>query len=430
MSWSTANIISQDYLHLTKRVGAIAISQLPLQYMLALKNLNPIAFVLGSSHEEINRFHRTLGRIVYYLLLCHAILYLNFFIEKGLLMQKLTGSRVVQTGIFGILSMDALALTAFRGIRNYSYRLFFITHLSVSLVLPPLIWFHAHSARIFLVEALAIFLLDIIARKLDTTTTTSATITAVPQTDLLQITAPIPPSKLPRFTARPGAHLLLQLQGASLIHEFLFNPFTIAAVDAEQNTAALVLRRQRGPTTTTLSQLVQDDNVVATLALEGPYGSPAVLAAAARYDRVLLVAGGIGATYTLPLYRAVLEKHKNRAVRFVWAVRSVEELVWAGELEQEAGVDVFVTGQGDGNDGVVVREEEEGVELKERGRQRRRGRPDLRVVVEEVFRLGQEESVAVVFCGPAAMGRELRTAVAGWVSRGRRVFWHGESFEW
>lgn len=442
-----------DYLHLTKRIGAIAISQLPLQYMLALKNLNPIAFVLRSSHEEINRFHRSLGRIIYCLLMCHALLYINFFVEKSLLLEKLTSSRAVQTGILGIMSMDALTITAWKAIRTYSYRLFFITHLAVAMLIPPLIWFHAHSARTFLVEALAVFLVDIIARKFDTTTTASATITAVPDTNLLKITAPIPASKLSRFTAHPGAHLLLQLPAVSrptqaplshafLVHEFLFNPFTVAAVDPDHSEATLVARHLRGPATTALKQLADRDGGgrSVSLMLEGPYGVSSVYSSlsSGEYDRVLLVAGGVGATYTLPLYRALVEDsgHRNSPkVQFVWAVRGEEELAWVaaedGEeekpLEQQPGVEIFITG-GAAADGSVETVQEEGMELKER--EAERVRPDLRRVVDGVFRLGQEESVAVVFCGPAGMGRELRGWVGGWVRRGRVVFWHCESFEW
>ncbi len=70
-----------DYLHLTKRFGAIAVSQFPIQYLLALKSLNPFAFVFQSSHEQVNRWHRVLGRLIYALLCMHAMLYLNYFIQ-------------------------------------------------------------------------------------------------------------------------------------------------------------------------------------------------------------------------------------------------------------------------------------------------------------------------------------------------------------
>ena len=57
-------------------------------------------------------------------------------------------------------------------------------------------------------------------------------------------------------------------------------------------------------------------------------------------------------------------------------------------------------------------------------------RPDLGKIVDEVFRAGNEERVAVLVCGPARMARELRKHVGKWVGRGREVWFHDESFGW
>lgn len=57
-----------------------------------------------------------------------------------------------------------------------------------------------------------------------------------------------------------------------------------------------------------------------------------------------------------------------------------------------------------------------------------RERPDLKNIVDEVFRYGSGEKVAVLVCGPKQMARELRMHVGSWVDKGREVFWHDESF--
>lgn len=59
-----------------------------------------------------------------------------------------------------------------------------------------------------------------------------------------------------------------------------------------------------------------------------------------------------------------------------------------------------------------------------------RERPDLRNIVDEVLGAGKGEKVAVLFCGPEGMARELRTHVGRWVHRGRDVWWHDERFGW
>lgn len=423
---------------------------MPLQYLLSLKSLNPIAYVLRSSHDEVNRFHRALGRIIYLLLCIHAVLYVNFFLQKGILLSKLTSSRAVQTGILGILCFNFLGATALKAVRTYSYRIFFITHLVVALVIPPLIWFHARSARVFVVEALVVFLIDIISRKLDTVTS-EATFEAVPGSSLVKVTTSVPFHKVQRFRKAPGSHIYLQIPGISrlsqdpvskeyLVHEFLFNPFTVASVDEENGEISLVARHQSGPTTSTLKQLASEAKSEGSrhvsLAIEGPYGAVSYYPelTSGEYDRVLLVSGGVGATFTVPLYRALVNGSPNIKVQLVWAVGNSSDAVWAKDkdgklLSDEEGVQLFVTGTKGALD-----PQDESVELDTitKGQEPRhsRMRPDLKKIVDDVFKSGQEERVAVLFCGPTRMGHDLRRYVGVWVKKGRVVFWHSESFEW
>lgn len=441
-----------DYFHLTKRVGVIAISQLPLQYLLALKSLNPIAYVLRSSHEDVNRYHRALGRVIYGLLMVHAVLYMNYFVQKGTLLEKLTTSRAVITGVVGIWSMTLLYTTAFNLIREYSYRIFFITHLFVALLIPPLIWFHAHTARIYLVEALLVFFADIIYRKIDTVTTT-ASLELVPGANLVKISLSVPMHKLDRFRQRPGSHVYLQIPGAArlsqaplskdyLVHEFLFNPFTVADVDAESLSLTLVARHLNGPMTSTLRHLADADSRPVSLCIEGPYGVSTHLPRLTdgTFDRILLVSGGIGSTYTVPLYRAIAADSPNANVQLVWAVRTLSEIAWTGTekctspFAEDENIQIFVTGtrdfagtrQGVESDGVELSPLQVDQELMKQ----QRSRPDLRKIVDDVFRHGQNERIAVLFCGPGQMGRDLRRHVGSWVHKGRAVMWHSEAFEW
>lgn len=444
-----------DYLHLTKRAGAIAISQLPLQYLLALKSLNPVAFLFNSSHEQVNRYHRVLGRIIYTLLLAHALLYLNFFAASGILAEKLTASRAVKTGMVGMWSMTLLSTTTFRFIRTYSYRIFFIVHLVVAMIIPPLIWFHAHHPRVFLVEALVVFLADIITRKFDTITAV-AKLEMVPDTNLVKITAPVPKKKIHRFVTHPGSHIYLQIPAEArpsdspasaghIVHEFLYNPFTVADVDAETGNLTLVARHLDGPMTTSLNQIASNnsrhDATKIPLSIEGPYGVAGHLKTLAEgeFDRILLVAGGVGATYTVPLYRALVKDNPAAQVQLIWAVRDVGDASWVTSgkngqgFTEDEGVQVFVTTPEDKSPVAQGREDEdvELTPLQRSGEVRHKlMRPNLKKVVDEVFQHGQDERVAVFFCGPTPMGRDLRNHVGVWVRKGRVVFWHSESFGW
>ena len=164
---------------------------------------------------------------------------------------------------------------------------------------------------------------------------------------------------------------------------------------------------------------------------------------------MLLVAGGVGATFTLPIYRDLLSKSKESIVKFVWSVKSEADAQWGVEALKE---------QCDGNltqsfelyisrkttiSSSRRRKDDESIELQERegllGEETnsseenvRKGRPDIPAIVEEIFALsrGGEEKIAVLVCGPKGLGASVRREVGRWVARGRDVFWHAEEFGW
>ncbi|KAH8593927.1 hypothetical protein B0O99DRAFT_626442 [Bisporella sp. PMI_857] len=442
----------KDYMHITKAFGEIAVSQFPLHYMLSMKSIaSPLAFLFRSSHEELMPWHQILGRIIWLLLLSHGAWYINFFIQKGILLEKLTGSPAVIIGVVAIISMNVLASTSLAAVRRWNYRVFFLIHLILGVTLPPLLFFHASHMRVYLVEALALFLIDIACRKLNTVTG-FAVITQVPHTKLVKLQIKLPETKLAKMKAAPGQHVYLSIPPESIpphksapsIHDILYNPFTIADVSGKDIT--LVIRTLRGPTTNALNALTTLPKAHPPINIEGPYGSIKKFPNLAAYDRILLVGGGVGATYVLPIYRELQDQLQDCGkspdhVTLVWSMRSAAESAWAVDqetpLENDDNLRIYMTRTASDQhrdeiaptDGSVELEAIPLVEepaLKLSGRNER---PDLKKIVDEVFRFGLEERVAVLVCGPTKMARELREHVGEWVSRGREVFWHDEGFD-
>ncbi|KAI1098357.1 metalloreductase Fre8 [Jackrogersella minutella] len=444
--------VGNDYLHLTKRFGIIALSQFPLQYLLALKSLNPIAFAFGSSHEQINRWHRVLGWVIYVLLFTHASLYLNFYVQEGILGERLV-RLIPALGLASIIGLSFMNATALKVIRRYSYRVFFITHLAVAMLLPPAIFFHSHhGGRQYVVEAILVFLIDLGKRKFDTITAPSV-LELIPGTSLIKIVTSLPSQKLDRFRKYAGMHVYLSIPAAArrssivspafLLFEFAFNPFTIASVDDESGELTLVAKRQRGPMTKTLAQHAENalDGVKVPLSIEGPYGCATWFPnlGGPGFQRVLLVAGGVGATFILPLYRMIANENPAARVQMVWAVRGAGDATWPVTSTSESPLDdeniqLFLTGNIFANTSGNPRlsNESEAVELtsisSDPGYIHKR--PDLQKIVDDLFRQGVEDRVAVLVCGPEEMARELRSYVGAWVKKGRNVWWHNESFAW
>ncbi|KAL7951513.1 hypothetical protein V8C42DRAFT_9423 [Trichoderma barbatum] len=467
MSWLLVLCVletGQDYLHLTKRFGSIAISQLPIQYLLALKALNPYAYAFNSSHEHINRYHRTLGRVIYAFIIAHIIFYNVFFVLSGIWLKRFFAP-VVFCGVLAALSFDGLLATALARVRQYSYRLFFITHLGVALLAPVLLFFHAHSARFYAAESVIVLLVDIGYRKLGITHTAS-TFETVPGTNLIKISAPMPAHKIEEFRNRPGSHIYLSLPPSgrtskypaskSYLFDLLFNPFTVASASQDSQTITLVARKRAGPMTNILSQFAtpstssssnpDGDNKI-TLAIEGPHGAIGkhfqhLLTWGA--SRTLLIAGGVGATFALPLYQALQRELPSAHAQFIWAIRSAADATWAmadngsdKPLLDDDNVHLYLT------ENIAISSDagrDASIELQNMGpgsRQQRSAaginnsrRPNIQKIIDDLFRHGGEEKVAILVCGPEEMSREVRRRIGPWVLKGREVWWHNESFGW
>lgn len=433
-------------------------SQIPAQYLLSLKALNPFAYVFRSSHEQVNRYHRILGRLIYGLLALHIAFYNFFFIEMGIWLKRYLDPIVI-AGAVAALGINGLFATALPQVRAYSYRLFFIVHLIVAFGTPPILFIHAPSARIYLVEAFIILLLDLATRKLRTVNA-STHLETIPGTSLFKMTVPIPPAKMDKFKGLPASHVYLNIPVGSRptpkssgpsVFDFTYNPFTVAAVNSENNEITLVARKQTGPFTTYLHDVAsrqQGENKL-TLAVETPRG------AVSRHfneltsndiSRVLLVAGGIGATFAVSMYRSLLHENPDAQVQLVWALRTAGDATWTstiskpGEksLMEDNRVQLFLTGDmsvagdpegpGDGVELSTIRAGNN--EQRQRGRLgNERRRPDLKKFVDDTFKKGQGETVAILVCGPSEMAREVRKHVSPWVmTRDRKVWYHEESF--
>lgn len=323
----------------------MAASQLPLHYLLALKSWSPVQYLTRLSHEELNPYHRFLGRILTGFFLAHGLFYLNYYVQLSILSKRIRSADVL-LGLSTLTTLLVLNSTALAKVRTWSYRLFFGSHVLLSILILPLLYFHVSHARVYVLEAAAIYVILIVQRNISSTSV-FATITQLPGSPLISIRIPLT-SRLARRRYFPGQHIYLSLPatGDSPLNKLRHHPFTIATLPVPSASPAemqLVIRPLRG-TTQLLSTLAQPSQTPpkSQILIEGPYGaSRSFLESLRNYRRILLVAGGVGATFTLPIYRHLLQQQKqqpdrpsstNQQVRFVWSVRSIADASWG--LEQ------------------------------------------------------------------------------------------------
>ncbi|KAH7392119.1 ferric reductase like transmembrane component-domain-containing protein [Phaeosphaeria sp. MPI-PUGE-AT-0046c] len=486
-----------DYLHLTKRFGQIGASQLPIHYLLAMRApYSPIQWLTRCSHEQLKASHQILGRIVFLLFILHAAFYLNFFVLSGFLAKRIKDWDVIW-GIVSIILFTTMSTTALAFVRRRSYRVFYISHIAIAnfIILP--LWLHVSHIRIFVYQIILVEALHLIFRALRLKLY-QGTIRLLPGTNLIQIRIPLP-EQSSALTWKPGQHVYLsrpwgKATTPSFYQQWLMtnktNPFTIASIPGKDKELLLVARTLKGNTKylADLARLLAQggsgvpmlptaggDIPILPIALEGPYGASTRLPDLANYDKILLVAGGVGATFIMPVYRSIVDIHDptptGPKVRCIWAVQKLAETQWAfpaaslsGDDDEEAAevnengllggasaVEVYVTRPSgpslQSSDAFVVDpdedEEGEAIEMAEneqllsmeeqmdkprKGMVIKSGRPRLDVVVDEVFSKGMR--TAVVCCGPKRLTADLKKHVERWVQKGHDVFWYDETFGW
>jgi hypothetical protein len=159
----------EDYMHLTKAFGHVAVSQLPLHYLLSVKPSSssssarrfsfgfPVGLVsvaTGLSHERLNAYHRLLGRMVHGLLGVHAVMYICFFVGMGV-MQKRIGHWDVRLGLAAFWTVNLLGLLSLPVVRRrWYFGGFYRSHVVLSGLLPVLVYWHVpyRSVRWFAVQ--------------------------------------------------------------------------------------------------------------------------------------------------------------------------------------------------------------------------------------------------------------------------------------
>ncbi|BDD59346.1 hypothetical protein MPDQ_007585 [Monascus purpureus] len=176
-----------DYLHLTKALGHIAISQLPFQtlmapvFYLSTKPTLPSLLSLLTSipQQTLTPYHRLYGRIVLSpLLLGHAGLYLSFFFQSshpefGTLLAKRVRDPDVQWGIVALCSAVSILIFTrpsggqkrgswmWRGPKTTKWG-FYVGHVSFVAAFCTAVYSHVGYTRAYILETLIGSVLNVV----------------------------------------------------------------------------------------------------------------------------------------------------------------------------------------------------------------------------------------------------------------------------
>lgn len=193
-TWISANtyLHLEDYIHLTKALGHVGLSQLPFLVLLA-----PTSFLFTSNstlpsifsyltsipQPSLTAYHRLFGRVIVVPLVCsHAVLFLLFYIQVphpvfGTVFAKRIRDSDVQFGLAGtlfsilILVLGRANVWRLRDLISVSRpearrQIFYVVHLVLVAIFFTLAYSHVRYARPFVLEAIGASLANLACCKL------------------------------------------------------------------------------------------------------------------------------------------------------------------------------------------------------------------------------------------------------------------------
>ncbi|KAH8107422.1 hypothetical protein DFH11DRAFT_1691715 [Phellopilus nigrolimitatus] len=319
------------------RAGVLAVSQLTFVVALAGKN-NIVSALTGIGYEKLNILHRAASRTIVLLIWVH------------LWGRDAPDSWFIEVGIVGASALTLAALLGAKQLRDRAYDVFVAVHVVLVLCVPfraapppykPYVWppFLVWGLDRALRAARVLRLRLLAARTASSGAGTHATLEVL-SPDTLRVTLRTRGGAL-ALTWRAGQSAYLTAPAAAR-SPLAAHPFTIASVDAalpssphggggaeggEERELRFIVRARRGFTRRlhALAARAPGGVCATSVYVDGPYGAPPDVHA---YPRVLLVAGGSGVSFTLPLLLDVARRARDEApttrtrrVLFVWFVR-------------------------------------------------------------------------------------------------------------
>lgn len=172
-----------DYLHLTKALGQVGLSQLPLQVLMSPAYISRpaassvLSLLTGIPQPVLTPYHRLFGRAVVSLLLAHAALYTLFFVQSshpefGILLFKRVQDLDVQYGLAAIFSAMLLVLfvrpASQKGLQTWLVqgtiqerrKMFYFGHVSLVILFCVVAYSHVKQAQKYMLQTLAASVLN------------------------------------------------------------------------------------------------------------------------------------------------------------------------------------------------------------------------------------------------------------------------------
>ncbi|CAF9939347.1 hypothetical protein IMSHALPRED_001306 [Imshaugia aleurites] len=352
--------------HLRNRSGTLAVVDMIPLVIMAGRN-NPLIGWLDVSYDTFNLMHRWFGRIVASLAVSHGTVEITLIVITGRKThtpgwESFSGTlkevRFITFGLVALVAVCAIILTSWTAFRHAFYETFLHIHIAlVSLVMAAL-WIHLDGLQqmTYLKAVISIWVIERLIRLASLIYRNVARGGANADVEILPGDAMLVTLRLVRpWTFKPGQHIFLTMPSIGL---WTSHPFAIAWSDAPaqqlrprdlekgpqpsiqttdtlalpQTSISLIIRRRAGFTQHLHRKALDtiDHRISLPAFVEGPYGGTQTLRS---YGTVMLFAGGVGITHSVPFVRDLVAGYASgtvaaQRVLLVWIIRAPEHLEW------------------------------------------------------------------------------------------------------
>ncbi|OJJ04836.1 hypothetical protein ASPVEDRAFT_44373 [Aspergillus versicolor CBS 583.65] len=347
------------------RTGFTTIAQMPLVFILAGRQ-NIIGCLAGMGYQSLNWFHRWLARTLWLCATIHMGFWFRSWGRYSYITHQLRNEYYSQCGFAAWCVLTFIVISSAWPIRRLGYEFFVIQHLVMFIGFTVAVWLHVDEAvRAPVWASIGFLIFDRLVRYVWAAFINLSVFhkTAGTWRGLWTHHASFTPlsGNVARVTIqnpgarwKPGQHMFLTCHSIAPLQS---HPFTIASIP-EDGKIEFLIRAEKGATKRFWEHAVQNNVLEAAdtagssennrvVFLEGPYGKHRSLR---QFDSLMLFAGGMGVTFTMPLLRDIVGRWKKassqgdkprldvtRHIHFVWIIRSPEFYSWFGtELESVA----------------------------------------------------------------------------------------------
>ncbi|RDW65558.1 hypothetical protein BP5796_10250 [Coleophoma crateriformis] len=433
---------------LATRTGWMSLALLPFVMILASK-ANYVTLFTGISHEKLQVFHR------------------------WDMMMQWKMSVVYWTGVAALIPQAWLNIMSIGPIRNRYYEFFKSFHYIAIILFIFFLFIHCDfrlTSWDYFIASLTLYLSSLcysfgrmFLRKINHVPflrhTHHASLLILPD-GIIQLSVPT------TMTWSAGQHVFLRFWGLG-VHSFSTHPFTISSLPSS-GLMVFYIKPHTGGLTERLHNLANQSNGnKVAVSIDGPYGHSSVAQTLSTYDKVLLVAGGSGSTFILPILEALTFTPGQRAIKIVVATKSTDSSTWFVDAVSQilsqstpqhganTKVQVYITSPTSTPTDTVssnsdlekaltataTSKPETGSDISSNVEAKNteqvsvitnQGRPDLQTIIAEQ---SGDAILGIAACGPEEMMLDARNAcadaqVAVLAGRKKEVWLHCESFGW